>query len=425
MIEDADVTCSIGIDVHQHILVCNVRRLENGLWIDESITMPTFIADLDGLVSWCKGFRPQVILMESTGVYWKSIYKALERAELSTRVVNARQVKGMVGKKTDMNDAQWLSKIATLGTYSPSYIPAEQWRDLRCVSRGLTKLIASRQAYKNRENKVFVEAGYRLHSVFTDTFGVNAQIAKDGILAGKSAEEIIQDLKTSRLKATKEELLKALQGELHEEHKVIINAYRTVLKTLDTEIDRLSNYIISEVSRLEKRNFMLLQTLPGFDELSAANFIIEVGGHAFLEAFANEERFSSWLGICPGNNESAGKRKSGKSRKGNQYLRRTLCEAAQAAVRTKGTTFQSKYNSLSIRLGRKRSIFAIAHKMARIAYKMLSKQQVYFDPHIDYQLLSTKKNCSRWLKNIARCQSEWEVVATNKRTGEVLTTATI
>ena len=419
---DAVFSRAIGIDVHQNLLVCNARIYQDGHWINDMQTFGAYQVDLDAMTAWCQQYSPETILMESTGVYWKSVFKSLERANLNPSVVNARQVRGMVGKKTDMNDAQWLSKIATLGTFTPSYIPDEKWRDLRSTSRGLSKLIASRQAYKNRENKVFVEAGYRLHSVFSDTFGRSAQIAKDGILAGKSAEEIVKDLNSKRLKASKEELINALQGELHEEHRILIEAYREVIKTLDDKIDSLTNYLISEVQKLENRNFMLLQTIPGFDKLSAAVFLIEVGGRNFLDAFANEERFASWLGVCPGNNESAGKRKSGRSRKGNIYLRRILCEAAQAAARTKGTTFQSKYNSLSIRLGRKRSIFAIAHKLTRVAYKILAKQEPYIERHVDYQKLSTKKNAPRWLKNLMRYNEEWDVVARNRKTGEVLST---
>ena len=417
---DAMYTAAIGIDVHQQLIVCNTRHFDNGHWLNQSATFGAYQCDLNSMADWCMQHSPQSILMESTGVYWKSVYNALERKGMKPYVVNARQVKGMIGKKTDMNDAQWLAKIATLGTFSPSYIPDEKWRDLRSTSRALSKLTASLQAFKNRENKVFVEAGYRLHSVFTDSFGVSAQIAKDGILAGKSPEEIVKDLNTKRLKASIKDVINAMQGNLHEEHKATIESYRAVIKTLEEQINTLSEKIISSVEELEKQSFMILQTIPGFDRISAATFLIEVGGLSFIDAFPNEDRFASWLGICPGNNESAGKRKSGKSRKGNQYLRRILCESAQAAVRTKGTTFQSKFNSLSIRLGRKRSVFAIAHKLTKVAYLILKNQQPYQDPHIDYQKLSAKKNAARWIRNLMKYNEEWNVVAKNKVTGEVL-----
>ncbi|MBQ7607922.1 MAG: transposase [Desulfovibrionaceae bacterium] len=200
-------------------------------------------------------------------------------------LVNPRQVRGMVGKKTDKKDASWLSTVGILGTYTPSYIPTEQWRDLRSSSRYLTKVIATRQAYKNRENKAFIDAGFRLNSVFSDPFGKNAQIAKDGILAGKTPENIIASIDAKRLKASHDELLAAFNGELREEHKLVIECTRSTIKFLENEIDKLREHIISKAKELELQNFMLLMTVPDFNELSAAQFIIEIGGRSFLEAF--------------------------------------------------------------------------------------------------------------------------------------------
>ena len=182
---------------------------------------------------------------------------------------------------------------------------------------------------------------------------------------------------------------------------------------------RVSDLLTQKVMKLEPELLKYLVTIPGFDIMSAVGFIIEIGGKNVLDAFASEERFSSWLGVCPGNNESAGKRKSGKARKGNKFLRRILCEVAQAAVRTKNTTFMTKFNCLKIRLGFKKSVFAIAHKISRIAFLLIKNSQSFVDPNIDYQQEMLKKNASRKIKELLKLE-DWLIHAENMLTGETL-----
>ena len=414
----------IGIDVHQNVLVCCSL---NGTGDQVLIEKASFKADypaLEKLKDWCCKSDPELILMESTGVYWQSPYSILERAGLPVYVVNPSHVKRMIGRKTDMSDAEWLAQVGRLGCYIPSYIPSELFRNLRSNSRGLTKDIQTYKSYKNRETKSFVSAGYRLN-VFSDQFGKTAMIVKDAILKGKTAEQIVNLLEKDhpsrfkQLKSTKEELLTAFNGHLTEEIKNLILRDRETIAFFESKIASAKRDLIARVEELDKVTFFHLQTIPGIDAFSAAQIMIENGDREqFVSSFHSADKYSSWLGVCPGNNESAGKRKSGRCRKGNQYLRRILCESAQAARRTKNTTLKSKYDSLVIRLGKKRSVFAIAHKIAKLIYYVYLHEKAYLDPNVDYKALSCKKNRARWVKQLLACE-DVDIVVTDKKTGEV------
>ncbi|MBQ7738790.1 MAG: IS110 family transposase [Desulfovibrionaceae bacterium] len=247
--------------------------------------------------------------------------------------------------------------------------------------------------------------------------------AKQAILDGKSAEEITELVRTNlskKVKATKQEMLEAFSGDLTEPIKRAILSVRAVRGALESEIANEKEYLINQVKELEGKNYKLIQTIPGISEWTATVVLIEIGGTAnFLPAFANADRFAAWTAICPSNNQSANKKTGNKRRKGNKYLRKALCEAAHAAVRTKGTTFKSKYQGLVIRLGTKKSIVAIAHKISNMIYYVLSHQTGYVDPNINYQQKSCKKNAARWAKQLSLLD-DYEVSVVNKRTGEVL-----
>ena len=303
---------------------------------------------------WCQQFDPNVILMESTGNYWISPYDALERANLPITIVNPAQVKGLAGHKTDQEDAHWLAQIGVNGSYKKSFIPEKRYRDLRVVSRSITKMENQLSSCKNRETKIYVTAGYRL-SVFSSEFGKLAEKAKDAILAGKSPEEILEiifaDKASKKLKATKEQILEALQGELTPSLRLAIESNRQIRKSLEEQIQICTEFLLSEVKASDERAFNLLRTVPGIDDLAAAIVIVELGGmDKFLESFESSKKFAGWAGFCPGQNESNKKTTGKKGRHGDKYLRKILCEVANAAVKTKGTTFRSKFESLLIRM---------------------------------------------------------------------------
>ncbi|MCR5814790.1 MAG: IS110 family transposase [Desulfovibrio sp.] len=419
---------AIGLDVHSdNVVCCNLQKRSDGTWLQTREVFPTTYADLPNFVGWCSKFNPGAILIESTGPYWMSPYDALENAGLPISVVNPSHVKRLAGQKTDQEDAAWLSLVAVNGSYKPSYIPTQEYRNLRAVERNYTKDIQTLSGYKNRETKLFTIAGFRL-DIFSDQFGQCAQAAKKAILEGKTPEEvpgIVYAVKGARrLKATKDDLLKAFNGNMTDSLKIAIESNRRLCQALEEEIKVLTDYILSEVKRLDGQCFELLKTIPGIDDMSSAIILIEIGGSEnFLKAFTQAKRFASWLGLCPGNHESNSKR-TGKSRRhGDWYLRNTFCEVATGASRTKNSTFKSKFQSLRIRPGYKRSIVAIAHKVAKMVYYVISNKTPYRDPQIDYQMLSCRKNQARWIKQLAKLEG-LQLTAVNKKTGEVYSSET-
>lgn len=397
--------------------------MDDGNILQTKERFSTDYKSLPSFAEWCKRYDPGVVVMESTANYWMSPYDVLEQAGLPITIVNPCYVKGMAGHKTDQEDAHWLAQIGMNGSYKQSYIPDQYYRHLQVAERNLSKQIDTLKDYKNRETKCFVTAGYRL-SVFSDEFGKFAMMAKDAILEGKTPEEIYSLLSKEkafrRLKASKQELLEAFHGNMTEPIKHAIESNRRIYTAIEQEIASNKEYILSEVKKSDGEAFQLLQTIPGINELSAATILIEIGGTAkFLENFTKAENFVSWLGLCPGNNDSNSKRTGKKGRHGNKYVRKSFCEVAQASSRTKGTTFRSKFQSLRIRLGVKRSIVAIAHKIAKMVHYVLKHHCAYRDPMIDYKALSCQKNKSRWLKQLAACK-DIELVAVNKVTGETI-----
>lgn len=420
---------AIGCDIHSdNVVCCSLQKAADGTWIRTREVFDTNYQTLPKFTHWCQKFNPDAILMESTGTYWMSPYDALEAAHLPISVVNPAFVKGMAGHKTDQEDASWLAQIGVNGTYKPSYIPDKHYRDLKMVSRNITKLTNLVKSCKNRETKIFVNAGYRL-SVFSDEFGKLAQLAKSAILEGKSAEEILElvlkDKASKRLKATKDELLQAFHGNLTPSLKLVIESNQRLRDSIEAEIKLNTEYLISEIEKSDGQAYFYLQTIPGIDKLSAATILVELGGaESFLSHFSSADKFSAWVGLCPGNNNSNNKMTGKKGRHGDKYLRGILCEAANAAVRTKETTFRSKYQSLVIRLRHKKSVVAIAHKIAKVIYYVLSHNAPYIDPRTDYRALSCKKNKARWIRQLLACK-ELSITVTDKNTGEVFNSETV
>lgn len=406
----------IGCDVHRDTIVCCALQKEGDNWHKTLKTFPTTGNALIEMAGWCQQFSPDYVLLESTGVYWMSPYKHLERAGLRVAIINPHHIKRMAGKKTDTEDAKWLAELGTVGSFTPSYILSEQWRNLRSPSRYLTRLIQIQNVLKNREIKTFVECGYRFN-VFSDPFGKNGTTARNAILEGKLPQEILKMLDLNRLKASDSDILEALNGELSEWHKLTILANRKILGVITEEIAHLKTSLINKVKGLDEDFFHRVQTLPGVSEFQGTQMIIENGGQEFVDYFKNDEQYSSWLGVCPGNKESGGKRFSGKCRKGNRWLRRHLTEAAQAAVKCNGSTIQSKYRARRGILGTKKAIFASAHYLARMFYLIAKDKHPYRDPNIDYEKAAFENNLKRYVKK-ARQYVEWKVEAQNRETGE-------
>ena len=388
----------IGLDVHQaQITACAIIEEADGTTRVEQRQFGAFKRDRRALAEWAASLAPDEVVMESTGIYWKSPYAALEAVGIRGQVVNARHVKNVPGRKTDVGDAQWLATLARAGLLRGSFVPPAKLRELRLISRQRQKLVGLLASEKNRLHKVLTDSGIRLGVVVSDLHGQSARAMVKAIVAGQPPHEVLK-LASRRLKASREELFDALQGELTDSHRFVLDELMRHIEEIETRIARFDARLLDGLKD-ERNTLALLQTLPGVDLIGAAMLLVEMGSD--METFGSADRLASWVGICPGNNESAGKRKSGRVRKGNLYVRRLLCEFAHAASRTK-SVFQSKFQSLIVRRGHKRSIVALAHKLLRTIFFMLKRREHYRDSATDYEALSVQRNAPRWIKALTR-----------------------
>jgi transposase len=388
----------IGLDVHQaQITACAIIEDADGTTRIEQRQFGAFKRDRRALADWASALSPDEVVMESTGIYWKSPYAALEAVGIRAQVVNARHVKNVPGRKTDVGDAQWLATLARAGLLRGSFVPPAKLRELRLISRQRQKLVGQLASEKNRLHKVLTDGGVRLGVVVSDLHGQSARAMVKAIIDGQPPHEVLK-LASRRLKASREEIFDALQGELTDSHRFVLDELMHHIEEIEARIARFDARLLDGLTD-ERNALALLQTLPGVDLIGAAMLLVEIGTD--MDAFGNADRLASWVGICPGNNESAGKRKSARVRKGNPYVRRLLCEFAHAASRTQ-SVFQSKFQSLIVRRGHKRAIVALAHKILRTIFFMLNRGEHYRDSATDYEALSVQRNAPRWIKALTK-----------------------
>ena len=388
----------IGLDIHQaQITACALIEEPDGSARIEQRQFGAFKRDRRELADWVSSLRPDEVVMESTGIYWKSPYAALEAIGIRAKVVNARHVKNVPGRKTDVGDAHWLATLARAGLLRGSFVPSAKLRELRLIARQRQKLVGQLASEKNRLHKVLTDSGVRLGVVVSDLHGQSARAMVKAIIAGQSPQEGV-NLASRRLKASREEIFDALQGDLTASHRFVLDELMRHIEEIEARIARFDTRLLAELES-ERDALALLQTIPGVDLIGAAMLLVEIGTD--MESFGSADRLASWVGICPGNNESAGKRKSGHLRKGNLYVRRLLCEFAHAASRTT-SVFKSKFLSLVVRRGHKRAIIAIGHKILRTIFFMLKRREHYRDSATDYEALSVQRNAPRWIKSLTK-----------------------
>ena len=390
--------CVAALDVHQaKLTVCVLFENEQSEVVTQIREFGGFKRDRREMAAWVASFQPELVVMESTGIYWKSPYAALEWHDLKLAVVNARHVKQVPGRKTDINDAQWLAILARSGLLKSGFVPPRHFREYRLIARQLQKLAGIATGERNRLHKLLTDAGIRLSVVVSDLSGKSAQAMIKGLLADETPEQLLA-YADPRLKASRDDLREALEGDLSDSHRFVIQELMAHLDELDARILRFRQTLLNQLSPYQVI-LQNLQTLPGIDEFSAAMILVEIGDD--MAAFGSPAKLASWAGVCPGQNESAGKRKSARARKGNPYLRRILCEAANAASRTR-CSLQDKFKGLLIRRGRKRAIFAIAHKLLKTVFLLIQRGDYYRDAQADYEALSVQRNAPRWIKKLIK-----------------------
>ena len=395
---EAVVRRSAGLDVHRNNVVVTVLiEQDDGTIFEETRAFGTFRKDRRELCVWLTEHGIELAVMESTSIYWKAIFSALEGAGITAHVVNARHVKNVPGRKTDVKDSQWLATLARFGLLRPSFIPPEDLRELRLLSRRRMKLQGMLAGEKNRLHKTLDDAGIRLGSVVSDINGVSARAIIEGLIDGVSPSQLMSFVR-GRLKSKIPVLLDALDGSLSKRHLFVLRHIHNHIRFLEQELQETDLYLLAAMNPY-RTQWEILQTIPGVDQISAAMLIIEFG--VDMKRFGSMKRLASWAGMCPGNNESAGKRKSGRTRKGNRMVRQLLCEISNAARRT-NSQFKGKYKGLVIRRGHKRTIIAIGHKILRIIFVLLKKLVAYRDPSIDYEALLVKRNAPRWIQALKK-----------------------
>jgi transposase len=389
--------CAVGMDVHlTTVSVCVIVAEPGAEPAVHRRPVGAFQRDRRAMAEWIAGLAPDVVVMESTGIYWNSPYAALEKVGIRALVVNARHVTKVPGRQTDISDAEWLAMLARAGLLRGSFIPPQSWLNWRQLGRYHNRTTALLAAEKNRWVRVLSDAGIRRSAVVSDPHGVAARALIDGLLDGGTPEPALAY--AGRLQAPGEELLAALPGALSEQHLFVARLIRRPIDILATQVADLEHPLFDALQPHEAA-LPLLVTIPGIDRLAAAKLVIAIG--LDMAAFGNAGRLAKWAGICPGNDESAGKRRSGRTLPGNRYVRAILCEIAWAAIRTT-RQFKSRYQGLVIRRGTQKAIIAIAPKVLKTVFVVLSRQVPYQDSTVDDEALSVQRNAPRWIRQLKK-----------------------
>jgi transposase len=370
-----------GLDVHKRdIVACVVRPDPDGTPHQEVRAFATMTPDILALADWLETQEVSHVAMESTGVYWKPIWNLLEdRFELL--LVNARHVKAVPGRKTDVRDCEWLAQLLRHGLLTGSFVPDRPQRELRELTRYRTSLVRERTAAANRLQKTLEGANIKLASVATDILGKSGREILASLVAGETDGIALAELARGRLREKIPQLERALVGCVGEHQRFLVAEQVAHIDFLDEAMARVSAEIAARV-RPDEDAIARLDTIPGVGRAVAEALVAEIGPNP--TRFPSAQHLASWAGLCPGNHESGGKRRSGSTRKGSPWLRACLVQAAHAAARTKGTYLAAQYRRLAARRGKAKAAVAVAHSILVIVYHMLTEGTVYRDLGANY-----------------------------------------
>jgi transposase len=374
---DVVVACCAGLDVHQASVVACVNSTGPGGRPHKEVrTFATMRDDLIALHDWLKEAGVTRVAMESTGVYWKPVYAALED-DFDTIVANAQHIKNVPGRKTDVKDCEWTSDLLRHGLIRPGFVPPREIRDLREVNRYRRKLAQVQAGERNRLIKVLETAGIKLAGVASDVFGVSGRAMIRALIEGKDTPAAMAGLARGKLRGKRTHLARALDAPLQPHQRLMLRTQLARIEQAETDLQRL-DAALTEMIAPYHRQMRLLMSIPGVEWSTAVTIIAEIG--VDMSAFVSAAHLASWAGLCPGNNESAGKRRSGKIRKGNVFLKTALITAAITGSRRGGGSYLGeKYRRLSARRGKLRAAVAIAHKILVSIWHMLSDGTFYQD----------------------------------------------
>jgi transposase len=372
-----------GLDVHKKVIVACVRILESKDGTVQSTLRKfgTMTADLQELKQWLGEYQVTHVAMESTGVYWQPVYNVLE-SQFQTWLVNAQHIKKVPGRKTDMKDAEWIAQLLQCGLVKPSFVPDRQQRELRDLTRQQTKLVQQRNSVQNRMEKVLETANIKLGSVASDVLGASGRKIIEALLAGEKDPVVLAELAQKKLREKIPQLQRALAGELTEHHLYLLRQLLEQYDFLENKIQSTSDRLGAVAPASFRAEVEKLDAMAGVGERGARALLAETGTD--MSRFPSAGHFASWAGQCPGNHESAGKRRTGKTPAANRHIDAVLTEMAHAAVRTKNSYFKAQYHRLAGRRGKKRAIGAVKHSLLVTVYYMLRDNKPYKDLGVDY-----------------------------------------
>jgi transposase len=371
-----------GLDVHKETVVACLRRTDGGGKARQEVrTFGTMTSQLLELSDWLSAEGVTHVAMESTGVYWKPIWNILED-QFEILLVNAQHIKQVPGRKTDVKDAEWIAQLLQHGLLRGSFVPCTPQRELRELTRQRRQLVAAKASVANRIQKVLEDANIKLASVATDVLGVSGRDMLRALVEGRTDPEFLAELARRKLRAKIPQLRLALHGRVTEHHRFLLRLLLDELTHLEGLIERVTTRIQEELPSPFVEAVQRLATIPGIDVRAAENILAEIGTD--MAQFPSAGHLASWTGMCSGNRESAGKRQSGRTTKGNRWLRTTLVQVAWAASRTKQTYLSAQYRRLASRRGKKRALVALGHTILVIIYHLLKGGSTYEELGPDY-----------------------------------------
>lgn len=395
-----------GLDVHKKTVVAHARITDpQGRVTRHTRTFGTMTADLLNLAAWLLSLEITHVAMESTGEYWKPIYNILE-GSFTVLVVNAAHIKNVPGRKTDIKDAQWLADLLCHGLVRGSFIPPQPQRDLRDLTRQRTNLVRDRATVVNRLQKVLEWANIKLAAVVSDVVGVSAREMLAAIVEGQSDATLLAEMARGRMREKRAELERALSGRVRDHHRFVIASHLEQIDFLDAQIASFDAQIVQCVAEQAppcppagaadtppvpppagdgdqlswEAAIQIWDSVPGIGRRLAEQLVAEIGPQP--SQFPSAEHLASWAKVAPGNRESAGKRLSGKTGKGNRWLRSSLVTAAHGAVKVKNSALAAYYRRLAKRMSGKKAMMAVAHKILTIGYRLLCKREWYCEPDL-------------------------------------------
>jgi transposase len=374
-------SCCAGLDVHPTTIWACRRRIGPDGSIDEDLRrFPTMTADLRPLVDWLEREGVAIVAMESTGVYWKPVFNILE-GRLSVRLVNAQHLKKVPGRKTDVLDCQWIAKWLQCGLLEASFIPPLLIRQLRDLTRRRTQLTRERASVVNRIHKILEDANIKLGEVARDILGVSGRSMLTALCRGTTDPAVLAELARKSLRRKIPALKQALDGLVNDHHRFLLghalDQIDALEKLIEEMTERIEAMVIQEPLATARRRLM---TIPGISATAAEVILAEIGPD--MSQFPSSGHLCSWAGISPGNDQSGKTRRPAKTTKGSQWLRTMLVQVAWSASRSKGTRFQRQYARQSPRLGRKKALVALAHRILVVIYTLLKRGQEYEEPKL-------------------------------------------